>query len=225
MTNPTDKEMTTRPGVGDDSLDKLSMAELELRELRAKVRQLELDLMQPAFVRKAAPWLSFCTALGMLGSVLAFVWNENTARSKAAEERQEDFQNRTEAITREAAQPFWENQLALYLKAAEAAATIATSKDPGARERAEDTFWMLYWGPLACVEDRALIAPKKNSVEGAMVAFGEALKSKAEASEMERLALAISHAMRDQIAPEFDLKQPDAVDKVKDEGKNAKQPK
>src|SRR5262249_25483941 len=115
---------------------------------------------------------------------------------------------RAEELRREAARPFWDSQLQLYLRAAEAAATIATSLDAEAVKRAEAQFWTLYWGPLAIVEDVGTEPRPSAEVEAAMVRFGRYLGNNKDRNrgEMQRLSLDLAHAMRHSVGPSFDLK-------------------
>jgi Nucleotidyltransferase domain len=109
--------------------------------------------------------------------------------------------------TLETARTFWEAQLRLYLRAAEAAATVATARDRKDSVKAESDFWILYWGPLAAVEDVGL-EKKTAAIEAAMVKFGAALnqrESNPDRRELERLSLALAHAIRDAVGPAFEL--------------------
>src|SRR4030095_11483947 len=62
---------------------------------------------------------------------------------------------------------FWEEQVALYREATDAAAEIAMAPDLAAAAPARQRFWKLYWGKLSMIEHR--------EVEQAMIAFGVAL--------------------------------------------------
>jgi hypothetical protein len=62
---------------------------------------------------------------------------------------------------------FWEEQLALYREATEAAAEIAMAPDLASASAPREKFWKLYWGKLSMVEDKG--------VEQAMISFGAAL--------------------------------------------------
>jgi hypothetical protein len=62
-------------------------------------------------------------------------------------------------------EPFLKRQLDLCFEASEAGAKLATETDPAEWEKARKSFWLLYWGPLNMVEDRA--------VATAMHALGE----------------------------------------------------
>ena len=52
-------------------------------------------------------------------------------------------------------QPFLETQTDRCFAAAESAARLATTVDADTWKKAREEFWMLYWGPLAIVEDVA----------------------------------------------------------------------
>jgi hypothetical protein len=73
-----------------------------------------------------------------------------------------------------ARQPFLKKQTALCFQASEQAARLATTSDHEQWKRAWDEFWMLYWGPLAVVED---VPGQKDSIYGevapSMIAFGK----------------------------------------------------
>jgi hypothetical protein len=110
-------------------------------------------------------------------------------------------------LLKEAAKPFWDEQIKLYLRSAQAAATIATSRDEATKAQAEEDFWILYWGPLAAVED---VGTAKNAVEAAMVDFGKYLKETAKNARdrliLENRSLNLAHVVRQAIGPSFDLK-------------------
>ena len=59
---------------------------------------------------------------------------------------------------------FWEEQVALYREATDAAAEIAMAPDLKSAADARQRFWKLYWGKLSMIEHR--------EVEQAMIAFG-----------------------------------------------------
>jgi hypothetical protein len=130
-------------------------------------------------------------------------------RGDSEKQLAEAQQGRADELRREAAKPFWEMQLKLYARASEAAATIATSDDEAARSRAESEFWLLYWGPLSCVEDVGIEKKPHPEVEAAMVQFGNYLKAHSREtrtkSELQPLSLALAHSMRHEIGPSFAL--------------------
>jgi hypothetical protein len=105
----------------------------------------------------------------------------------------------------EATRPFWEKQVQLYLDAAEAAATIATDEGEG-RKKAIARFKVLYYGPLAAVEDVGRLESQQGKeVEKAMVLFRHCLDN-ADACNQEEIkqrALALSRAIRDVLKPAF----------------------
>src|SRR5712691_510833 len=71
-------------------------------------------------------------------------------------------------------QPFLEKQTGLCHSAAEHVARLASSRDAKTWSNSREEFWMLYWGPLAIVED--VESQTKNRVEAAMIEFGDELK-------------------------------------------------
>jgi hypothetical protein len=88
--------------------------------------------------------------------------------------------------------PLWAKQLELYFEACKAASTIAVSP-PRAEQRHEEekTFWMLYWGPLALIEDE--------EVARAMVKFGDRLDAHADSEELKELSLKLAKSCRQSI--------------------------
>jgi len=94
---------------------------------------------------------------------------------------------------------FWEEQIALYRDASQAASEIAMSDSLASSASARLRFWCLYWGKLSMVEHK--------EVERAMMAFGKQLgaceKSKSDAcfgpvdgsvsTELRRRAYALAH--------------------------------
>lgn len=146
---------------------------------------------------------------------------QERARTEAEKQRKEAEDRRAEELWRDAARPFWEAQLKLYLRASEAAALIATpsADEPKtvaeSRVAAEREFWLLYWGPLAIVEDVGTKGRRPEIVQ-AMVAFGDYLRrhpdpTKRDRKEMERLSLRLAHAMRDAAGPSFNLTSADVT--------------
>lgn len=105
--------------------------------------------------------------------------------------------------------PYWEKQIELYLEATATAATLATIKAGEKREEALNKFWQLYFGPLAMVEDE--------SVEGAMVRFGEGLidyeEDKCSIETLRMKSLALAHACRESLGKSW------KIDLAKLEGK------
>jgi hypothetical protein len=82
-----------------------------------------------------------------------------------------------------ARQPFLEKQTALCFQASEQAARLATTVDQDQWKNSWSEFWMLYWGPLAIVED---VSGQKESgqkesiyakVAPSMIQFGTKIKT------------------------------------------------
>ena len=179
---------------------------LELQRLRHEIQKLalEIDALRSSrrWERLVGRHLPIVTALLAIGGFWVGIF-QYYATSRDAQ------QQRAIESRREAARPFWDTQLRLYVRAAEAAATIATSNDGAATDRAEVEFWTLYWGPLAIVEDASLAQGPRAAVEDAMVALGAYLRSHPKAArskdELARLSLRLAHAMREQTGPSFSL--------------------
>ncbi|CAN7602802.1 hypothetical protein LJR090_005200 [Bosea sp. LjRoot90] len=106
-------------------------------------------------------------------------------------------------------QPFLEKQTALCLLAAEHAARLASSIDAKTWSHSREEFWMLYWGPLAVVED--VESQFKNRVEGAMVSFGSELAKIDPATPslpvkiLEQPALRVAHSCRDLLRSKWNV--------------------
>lgn len=192
-------------------------ADLEIRQLRKEIEKLELEIdalkSGTRFERTFGRYLPVITALLAVAGFWFGVIQYNLQRSAGEKERED-------SIRREAARPFWESQIKFYMAASEAAATIATTKDEDTKKKAKAVFWMLYYGPLACVEDVVLAKPSESSneagkvvvlsttVESAMVNFGSYLLRNPEhldEDEVKNLSLKLSQAIRDKIGPAFDL--------------------
>lgn len=106
-----------------------------------------------------------------------------------------DVAARTAAI--EAKKPFEAERLNLYLRASSAAASLAASREKKERDKAEQEFWTLYWGPLSIVEDKA--------VEANMVRLGRCIRDKECEKPIEQLALDLDYACRMSVAESWDV--------------------
>jgi hypothetical protein len=98
--------------------------------------------------------------------------------------------------------PFLDLQLATLSEATDVAARLATETDPAAWKEARSTFWRLYWGRLALVEDPA--------VEGCMVTLGQLVpdgpisRARLPLDDLRNAALNLSHAARDLVRASWD---------------------
>src|SRR5262245_38054832 len=155
--------------VGDAQQDpQTKKLELEIENLRHENEKLTFELAElrneRAWERRLKSLLPTLTAViavaGFWFGIVQSVRAEFTARKdrliaegKRKEERDEENRLYRQELTRETARPLWDRQLALYIEATEKAATIATVANEELRTAAEARFWILYWGPLAAVED------------------------------------------------------------------------
>jgi hypothetical protein len=132
---------------------------LECEKLRAELHELKAPKGWTQWLgRHATTFSTLLAVIGFCAGIYQY-WSQQTA-NREAEKSNRDL---------EFMKPLWEKQLALYLQASEAAATIATSTDPVKVTEATNKFWMLYQGPLIVMED--------TSVRDAMRHYGDALKA------------------------------------------------
>jgi hypothetical protein len=165
--------MKTEPG------NDLEIQRLELERGRFKLEQ------QGAIFRSVA----------ILGGIATFAWTSFSYFDTASRERkkQTDENQRAAAIQKVAGmQPFLTRQLSLFTEATQTTALLATSPESPDRAKILGRFWQLYWGELALVEH--------GKVEVAMVAFGAALRANAEEDQLQKLALKVAYACRNELA-------------------------
>lgn len=225
--------MTDAAAVADDkvSLERLQL-ELTVEKLRLEAEALRRQQSQSisTLISSLLPAISTFLAVGAFAFSLYQQrvneqhWREDA--KKADEIRQAENQRLSEEvkradelrraetkrlaeernleIRRQAAVPFWERQLELYLLASEQAGILATSDDPAALKKANLTFRELYWGRLASVEDVGL-SQTERAVEAAMVQFQRALDDKQDRAKLQPLALQLARRVRDSIQPSFNL--------------------
>lgn len=195
--------------------------QLEYEQLQQEVEKLRLEVLRlrrPGFWDVLSRTLGLVTALGAIASVWYGIehYNKQQALAEAQFRQQQQTRDqertaaenrRAEELRREAAKPFWDAQLKLYLKASEAAAVIARN-DEKTRPAAEEQFWILYYGPLAIVEDVST-KDKPPAVARAMVEYGNYLRDtppmERDRGRMQNYSFQLAHAMRDAAGPSFDL--------------------
>ena len=118
------------------------------------------------------------------GTILAGIWQFRQASKQSA-------------MT-----PYLEKRLELYEQATRVAGLLCSSRDPEKIERATEEFWMLYFGPMALVED--------SEVEKAMVEFGYALTAHVDElrrskDQISKSALSLAVACRDSVSESWKL--------------------
>jgi hypothetical protein len=100
-------------------------------------------------------------------------------------------------------QEFGKKQLELCVQATDAAARLAETKDPVEWEKSRQAFWILYWGPLAIVEDQNMAT--------AMIDFGKHLPkdsvppSGLPVHDLDAPAINIAHAARNLIQTNWNV--------------------
>ncbi|HZL89616.1 MAG TPA: hypothetical protein VFB96_14725 [Pirellulaceae bacterium] len=195
-------------GIAPTDRDALEVQHLqvEVEKLRLEVEALRSSTLWDKIIGRYLPLLTAILAVAgfWFGVIQYYAHRTETERQRTSADLK-----RSEELRREAARPFWDSQLQLYLRASEAAATVATSSDAEAVSRAEAQFWNLYWGPLAIVEDVGTEKKVVAEVEAAMVTLGRYLREHPkdrDQAAMQRLSLDLAHAMRNGVGPSFDLK-------------------
>ena len=191
---------------GDRTSLDLRRLEKEVEKLTLEVEALRSSTYWERVVGRYLPLITaFLAVAGFWFGIIQFNAQKKDSELKQAEadsQRAEEFQ-------REAARPFWDAQVKLYLRAAEAAATIATAEKDDDIKRAEADFWSLYWGPLAAVEDVGIEGRVKPEVEPAMVEFGQYLLQNSHAVDKKKrlhhLSLKLAHAFRNSFPTSFHL--------------------
>lgn len=116
---------------------------------------------------------------------------------------QSRLKSQLDAQNLDARHALWDRQLDLYFQASKAAATIATSKDEKRVNAAKESFWNLYWGPLAVVEDKALTksqTEQDETVEAKMVRFGDMIEDKTKTKDdLQQQSLVLAHSIAQSI--------------------------
>ena len=130
--------------------------------------------------------------LSAFGAIATFLWTVYVWREKSRQELEAAALDAERArLTRriEATKPFLERQLELYTDATRAAAIIATSHDPQKVRLATETFWQLFSGELALVENP--------EVASAMQNFGRALVTEKDENEWQSDSQGLQDANKD----------------------------
>ena len=199
----------------DHDQERRSAAELE--KLGLEIEKLRIEIASSAKLKRYDLALRLLPSLTVIVTVLGFgfsVWQyraDQKGKQAAAEqelakeskERAERTQRELEAEQREFMKPLLEKQQALYFEASSAAATIASSSDARERARAVDSFWRLYWGPLAMIET--------TNVSGAMKKFGYCLtkEEQCDADDLQQRSLALSSALEESMLKTWNAKPSD----------------
>jgi len=189
----------------DDHEALLVTALLEKLRLENEKLRLELDALQGGNgLSSLIPYLPLITVVvtiaGFAFGVYQYRAQQDSNITAQAEQSKKDREAReiqskkdTETTQREFMKPLLQNQLAIYLQASAAAATISRSTDPVERKKAINDFWRLYEGPLIMVESK--------EVSGAMVKFGNCLDDveACDQAEISKRAHALTSRMQESL--------------------------
>lgn len=148
------------------------------------------DQIQELRLKRIDTLISVIGAVGVIASI-CFGFSQLVTQSKAQAKATDD---QTAAIKDQWSRRFYDEKLAVYSRATEAAAGVAALKSKGAPESqiedAEMQFKILYWGPMCITEG--------NDVETAMVRFQQGVDAGASASQLEQLSLDLAHICRNE---------------------------
>ncbi len=171
--------------------------ELECEQLKKQLEKLELEVKELRETVPSHPMIRHGAVLvAAFGLAIGIFQYSRTEESKSME------------MHREALKPLWEQQIKLYLEAADTAATIAVETDGKARRDAELRFWKLYWGQMAVVEDISFNQNSNGRVAETMDELGDALRTDAkdrDREEIKQLAYRFSKAARRVMLDSFRL--------------------
>ena len=193
-------------GSTDQDQDR-ARSQAEFEKLQLEIAKLKAELANVKRVRTIDSLVRLTPLLTVLVAVTGFLFTIYQYRDEQEKNRQaraEQFTKETadreernrrdkESAWREYVRPLLEKQQLLYFEASSAAATIVSSKNPGDRRKAVNTFWTLYWGPLVFVESR--------EVSEAMVKFGRCLNGEEQCddSELKNRSLSLTSTMQESI--------------------------
>ncbi|MEW6211172.1 MAG: hypothetical protein AB1631_22595 [Acidobacteriota bacterium] len=190
-------------------------AELSLEKLRLENERLSLEIASMKRGRSRLIALSdYIPLLSVLVTIAGFgfgiyqyraqqIENRKSQEMLAQQEREDreaQLQKDKDTAQRDFMKPLLEKQLSLYFEASSAVSAIATSSDPAEREKATNTFWRLYYGPLVVVETK--------EVSNAMQSFAKCLSGQEPCSraELNKRSLALATSLQESMLKSWNLK-------------------
>lgn len=141
------------------------------------------------------------TIVGSVGGGVVYLETRIEQARKRIDEAQRAERERLFNVKKEFQKPFYQRQMDLCLEASGAAATLATARDRKAAEAAHATFWRLYWGPLAAVEQSEQSSDASPQVAAKMVDYGNMLRASCQtrpcpSGDLEQASLELAHECR-----------------------------
>jgi hypothetical protein len=133
-----------------------SNLETEELELRIEKLRCEVDELKRAsnWNRRFGQWVplfgALLPALALLFAIRQFTVEQTASRQQLVRAAAAD----SVASERLFMRSILDQQLASYIEAASAAATLSSTSNDADRQKATDTFWKLYWGPLVMFESQ-----------------------------------------------------------------------
>ncbi len=202
--------------------DQVYKPSLEDEHIRLQNEKLAIEIQTIRAASPINPWegrlarfVPAITALVAAGGLWFGIYQYIKTEENQLVQKKEADKTLQLDLKRETAKPLWSAQLNLYIEAAEVAATIATTTNIESRDKAEARFWVLYWGPLAAVEDVGLTKPQSPKIEAAMVRYGNLLSfssDKRDSEALKKASLSLAHAIREALAPAFDVEMAELQD-------------
>jgi len=152
--------------------------------------------------RRFGPTITLVIAVvGSVGSGVAYLDSKIEHARRKIEDANKEQRELLFNVKKEFQKPFYQRQMDLCLEASNAASTLATSSDRKVAEEAYASFWRLYYGPLAAVEQSEQSTDTSPQVAGKMVDYGQMLKDSCKnrpcpSSEFEQASLQLAHECR-----------------------------
>ena len=154
------------------------------------------------FARRFGSTLTLVIAVvGSVGSGVAYLDSKIEHAQKRIEDANKEQRELLFNVKKEFQKPFYQRQMDLCLEASGAASTLATSHDRKVAEDAYASFWRLYHGPLAAVEQSEQSTDTSPKVAEKMVDYGRMLTDSCKSrpcasSKFEQASLELAHECR-----------------------------
>src|SRR5262245_4296696 len=154
------------------------------------------------FTRRVGPTITLVIAvLGSVGGGVAYLDKKTQHARERIESANKAQKELLFNVKKEFQKPFYQRQMDLCLEASSAASTIATAKDRKSADEAYASFWRLYYGPLAAVEQSEKSTDTSPQVAGKMVEYGDMLKNfcksrPCSSTALEQASLELAHECR-----------------------------
>ena len=191
-------------GANEQTDHQTVMAEAQFQKLQLEIKKLNFDVENLGNTSsQAEKFMRFLPLVTVLIAVAGFwftVHQYNQQQAAAAKQQSDAAARLAEDRKQDLLKPFLDKRLELYFAAAEAAATMALSKDKTERDKAEAKLVQLYAGTLIIVEDL--------EVEEAMKKVYRCITGEDACNEVEKQkrSQALASRARDSIGKSYNVK-------------------